>query len=236
MLKYFLLIFLNFYLIINAQPILIQGKVLDKTYNLPISKVVVQDNANTLTITDSNGEYSIETKLNDSIYFSYDGKFTQKFSVKKIINNTLDILLHVKIYPLETVRLRNKSHRLDSLQNREDYKKIFNYHSPTIAFVTNRNAIPGELGFGFDLDQIIGMFQFKKNRGMQKLQERLIEQEKENYIKYRFNKNLVHKITKYNSPKLDQFIEQYKPSFEELVLMNELELADYILKIYINTR
>lgn len=234
--KYFLLILLNFYLISKAQTILIQGKVLDKTYNLPLAKVVVQDNANTLTITDSNGEYSIETKLNDSIYFGYDGKFTQRFPVKKMINNTLDILLHVKIYPLGTVYVRNKSHRLDSLQNREEYKKIFNYRAPTIEFVTNKNAIPGELGFALDLDQIIGMFQFKKNRGMQKLQERLIEQEKEQYIKFRFNKNLVHKITKYNSPKLDQFMERYKPRFEELILMNELELADYILKIYINTR
>ena len=216
-----------------AQKITIQGKVIDNKFQLPLSKVLVETNAHNFVITDSLGLYSIETNSQDSIYFTYYGKSTLKFPVAKMTNNTLDIMLHVNAYLLTEIKLRPTSYRLDSLQNREEYKKLFDYKKPSLQYLKTSSAIPGELGFALDLDQIIESFQFKKIRNMEKLRDRLIEQEQEKYIKNRFTKRLVFKITKLKSPNLEIFMREYEPSFSVLKSMNDLELAAYIQRKFL---
>ena len=61
------------------------------------------------------------------------------------------------------------------------------------------------------------------------MQDRLLEQEQENYIKYRFNKTAVRRITRLEGADLDNFMTLYKPSFEFAEMATTLEFYQYVL-------
>jgi len=58
---------------------------------------------------------------------------------------------------------------------------------------------------------------------MKFLQKRLIDQEQEKYVNFRFSKALVRKVTLLNSPELDTFMVRYRPPFELIKQMHDLE-------------
>lgn len=87
---------------------------------------------------------------------------------------------------------------------------------------------PGGLTVGFDLDEIINMFRVKRNRSILSLQKRLLDQEQEKYVNNRYSKQFVRKITKLQSPELDTFMARYRPDYEVVQLLNDLELGYYI--------
>ena len=93
---------------------------------------------------------------------------------------------------------------------------------------SNPNYNPGGLTVGFDLDEIINMFRTKHNRSILSLQKRLLDQEQEKYVNNRYSKQFVRKITKLQSPELDTFMVRYRPEYEFVKLLNDLELGYYI--------
>ena len=66
---------------------------------------------------------------------------------------------------------------------------------------------------GFDLDEIINMFRFRRNKSMANFQKRLLQQEEDSYIDYRFNKGLVRRLTLLTGNELDSFMRLYRPSY-----------------------
>lgn len=211
----------------------VQGRVYDITKKVPIESVAVITSSGKGAITDSLGRYSVNAKENDTIYFSYVGKNTNKFLVKEIPNPTsFDISLHVVANELPGVTVRSRNYTLDSIQNRKDYAKYFNYKKPTLSLVTDRNYTPGGVGAAFDLEAIINMFRFKHNRRMESLQNRLIQQEQDKYIDKRFSKWFVTKLTGAKGATLDSFMMLYRPDYELLLAVNDLELGVYIQESY----
>ena len=93
-----------------------------------------------------------------------------------------DIALHVKPTELAEVRVAPRNYRMDSLQNRKDYEKIFNYQKPGIGITDGPN------GAGLDLDQLINVFRFKRNRRLAAFQARLVEDEQDKFINHRFTR------------------------------------------------
>ena len=110
----------------------------------------------------------------------------------KIFNTMgFDISLQVSVPLLKEVKIKPKNYRQDSLQNRIDYAKIFNYQKPKLKTVTPQYGV----GAGFDLDEIINMFRFKRNKSIASFQKRLYQQEQDKFIDYRFSKALVRRLT-----------------------------------------
>jgi hypothetical protein len=126
--------------------------------------------------------------------------------------------------------VKPRSYILDSLSNRKDYARIFNYKKPGVS--SSLSTSPGSIGAGLDIVEFISMFNFKKVRRTLSFQNRLLLEEQDKYINHRFSKSLVRQLTKLNSPQLDVFIEKYKPPYELLVRLNELELGQYVLDAY----
>jgi hypothetical protein len=178
-----------------------------------------------ITSTDSLGRYQVTVAEKDSIWFSYLGKPTPKYPVLKIIDVTqFDIALRLKTHIMEEVKIRNRSYRLDSIQNRKDYAKIFNYHRPTVGSMTTI----GPTGAAFDLDEIIRLFQFKKNKATLKFQQRLLEQEREKFVDHRFSKALVRRLTGLVDEELERFMQKYRPSYEFALTASEYDFQYYI--------
>ena len=214
---------------VTAQFITISGTVYDISARRPLEAVGVLSSSGRGAITDSLGRYMITVKVKDSIWFTLIGKSTMKYPVDTISNlDNFNVMIHMRATELPDVKVRNNYYRFDSIQNRKEYAKIFDFRKPGLRLSGNNNYSPGGLTVGFDLDEIINMFRFKRNRSILSLQKRLLEQEHEKYLNNRFSKQFVRKITKLLSPELDSFMKRYRPEYELVTQLNELELGYYI--------
>jgi hypothetical protein len=179
------------------------------------------------TITNSEGYYEIEVREQDSIWFSFLNKPTMKFPVLKINNPfAFDISLQINVTVLKEVKVRPRIYREDSLQNREDYAKIFNYRKPGL-----RPSVSG-LGVGFDVNEIINMFRFRRNRSIASFQKRLLAQEREKAVEHRFSKALVRRLTSLSGNELDSFMVVFRPPYEFTMLTSDYDFQLYIKESY----
>lgn len=185
------------------------------------------------TVTNSEGYYEIDVNEKDSVWFSYLGKPTIRYPVKKIFDaEHFDISLHINIPVLKEVIVRRRNYHLDSIQNRLDYEKAFNFRRPNVESMTSI----GPMGAGIDIEQLIKLFQFRKNRSMESLRERLLQQERDKYIDYKFNKALVRRLTALSGAELDSFMAKYRPSYEFILVTPEYDFQLYIKKAYTEFR
>ncbi|HMJ48463.1 MAG TPA: hypothetical protein VK498_14115 [Ferruginibacter sp.] len=212
--------------------ITVSGTVLDSSKMNYVENVRVISTGGMFSVTDSLGRYSILVQERDSIYFYYNNKPTQKFPVVKIPNlRQFDISLRLtvkgKYSVLKEVMVFSKTHREDSLENRESYRDIFDYTKPGI----QTSIVPGG-GVGADVNELINIFRFKRNKRLRLFQERLEVQEQEKYVDYRFNKNFVKRLTGLAVPSLDTFMVWYRPSYIFTKTSDELTFNQYILTCY----
>lgn len=209
----------------TAQTYKIKGVVYDSSRNYPLQSVSVLSTSGTGTVTNADGAYEIEVAEKDSIWFSYLNKPTMKFPVLKIVNTLqFDISLQVNVPTLKEVKIKPKNYKQDSLQNRIDYAKIFNYQKPKLKPVTPQYGA----GAGFDLNEIINMFRFRRNRSITSFQKRLLLQEQDKFIDYRFSKALVRRLTLLTGNELDSFMQLYRPSYMFTKFAGEYDFQLYI--------
>lgn len=205
----------------------VNGTVYDKSLQYAMRGVSVMGASGAGTMTDSLGRYHIRLPAGDSIYFSYLGRSTMKFPVKDIpAGYPFDMSLEIAMDSLPTAFVQSGNYRLDSLENRKEYKKIFDYGADY--FGDARAGGRGGVGLGINLDML---FDGAKNRRMLAFQDRLQWEEKEKYVDHRFTKAIVKKITGLESPALDTFMRQYRPSYELIQgCETEYEFYKYILE------
>ena len=209
--------------------IMISGTVYDSTKLYVVPGVNVSSTSGLVTTTDSLGAYHIKAIKADSISFSYKGKSTIKFPVETIGDyNAFDISLRVRIKDkyklLKGVTIFANTYRRDSIENRISYSKIFNLENPTI----RSNYEPGAAA-GLDLDQLIGIFQFKKNKQNLAFQRRLVDEEQDRYVNYRFSSNVINRITGLSGDTLTRYKKLYRPSYLFVMSSTLPEFYQYIL-------
>lgn len=190
----------------------VKGHVLDSSRIFPIELVTVQSTGGKMTATDSTGFYVIDVAEKDSIWFSYLGKPTPKYPVLKIADVTqFDIALRLKVDVLKEVRIKTRNYKEDSIQNRRDYAKAFDFSRPSLGTMTSVTSS----GAGFDVAEIIRLFQFRKNRNMEKFRERLEQEERDKFVDRRFSKGLVKRLTGIQKEdELLDFMKKYRPTYE----------------------
>lgn len=214
----------------NAQTFKLRGVVYDSTKTYPVIAVSVLSTSGKGTTTDIYGRYEIEVTESDSVWFSYLNKPTMKYPVAKIYNSSsFDIALHVNVPVLKEVIVRPKNYKLDSLRNREDYADAFNWQKPRLK--ANVGTGMGA-SVGFDIDEIIRMFQFRRNKSAASFKERLLTEEREKFIDHRFNKALVLRLTGLVGEARDSFMTRCRPIYEFCLVAGEYDFQLYIKQCY----
>jgi len=213
---------------LNAQ-LRLRGTVYDNSRNYTVESVLVQTNSGGFTQTDKLGNFSIPVNEQDSVWFVYEGRPTRKYAVKTIPRiDAFEIALNVPVKgmykQLKEVVVHGRNYRMDSIRNRQDYAKVFNYRRPNLETMTNIG--PG--GAGIDINELIRAFQFRRNRSMLRFQARLMQQEADRFIDYRFNKTLVRQLTGLEGDALQQFMQAYRPTLEFTESASEYDFRQYI--------
>lgn len=208
----------------------VKGHVFDSSRTYPIELVTVQSTGGRMTVTDSTGFYSIDVAEKDSLSFSYLGKPTPKYPVLKIADvMQFDIALRLKSDVMKEVRIKTRNYKEDSAQNRKDYAKIFNFRRPSLETMTSVTSS----GVGFDVQEIIRLFQFRKNRSMERFRQRLEQEEKDKAIDHRFTKGLVKKLTGITKEEeLADFMKKYRPTLEFTTGTSDYEFQFFIKIAY----
>jgi hypothetical protein len=206
----------------------ISGRVFDISGKVPLEAVSVLSSSGNGTVSDSDGRYTIVLNEKDSIWFSYLTKPTNKYLVRTIPNKeNFEIALHVYPTTLKEIRFTPKNYRMDSIQNRQDYAKAFNFRKPGIETSIN----PGG-GVGMDINSLISMFQFRKNRRMLAFQERLLREEADAFIDHRFNRALVIRLTGLRGDELNTFMVRYRPNIEFTQNTSDYDFQAYIKRAF----
>jgi len=212
----------------DAQTFKLKGTVYDSTKTYPVISVSVLTSSGKGAVTDIYGNYEIEVKETDSVWFSYLNKPTVKYAVAKIFDaSRFDIALHVNIPMLKEVIVKPRNYKIDSLQNRIDYAKGFDWQKPKLSPSVNSDG-----SVGFDLEEIIRMFQFRKNKSAESFRERLLAEEREKFIDHRFNKALVLRLTGLVGAERDSFMLRCRPSYEDCLYASDYDFQVYIKKCY----
>jgi len=182
------------------------------------------------TSTDVYGRYEIDVKETDSVWFSYLNKPTIKYPVRKIFDNSnFDIALHINVPVLKEVIVKPRNYKLDSLRNRLDYAKAFNWEKPSL----KAGSVGGYgAAMGFDLDEIIRMFQFRKNKSSASFKERLLQEEREKFVDHRFNKALVLRLTGLIAEERDSFMVWCRPTYEMCLYTSDYDFQFFVKKCY----
>lgn len=213
----------------GAQLLEVKGTIFDISQKNPLEGVSVMSTNGAGTSTDEFGRYVIKVFPTDSLFFSYQGRETGKYPVLKMEDyRQFNMALHVKVYALPNVIVRPPDYRTDSMENRMNYAKYFNYSKPNP--LKSINVGPG--GVGMDPNEIINMFRFKRNRQLASLSRRLIADEQDKYIDFRFSKTFVRELTGLKDTDLTDFMRKYRPPYDFVVITNQLELGYYIQQCY----
>ena len=219
----------SLYSTMASAQITISGTVFDSTKLYVVPGVNVSSTSGLGAITDSLGAYHIEGSGNDSSSFSYKGKSTIKFPVKTIPDyTTFDISLRIRINDkyklLQGVTVFTNTYHRDSLENRMEYSKIFNYEKPGL----QSSFEPGGAA-GLDIDALINMLNARKRKQNLAFQKRLVEDEQDRYVNYRFSPKVIHRITGLSGDTLTRYIKLYTPSYEFIVSSTLTDFYQYIL-------
>ena len=208
----------------------VSGIVYDITQSFPLEAVSIMSTSGSGTISDSLGRYTILTGETDSIWFSYLNKPTPKYPVNTIRNRErFEIALHVNATELKPVRIMPPDYKRDSIQNRLDYAKAFDFQKPGIGTVV---GVGPSGGAGLDINEFINMFRFRQNRRMLGFQERLLREEAERFIDHRFSRALIIKLTGLRGASLETFIVRYRPPLDFTQESTDYEFQEYIKKCH----
>ncbi len=208
---------------------MISGTVYDSSKKNLVEGVRVESTGGNFTMTDSMGRYKIPVNEKDSLTFIYKDKPTQKFSVKTVedpfhFDISLRVTVRGKYTTMKEVVVFAKSYREDSIENRRTYANAFDFRKPTIRSSTTPDGMVGA-----DVDELINIFRFRRNKRLKAFQARLEKQEQEKFVNYRFNKTFVKRITHLDGAELDTFMVRYLPTYEFASQADEITFNKYIL-------
>jgi hypothetical protein len=207
----------------------VKGTVYDSSRTYPLEAVSVLNTRGGGTITNRDGHYEIDVRETDSLWFSYLGKPTIKFPVLKIADlSQFDIALRIPVNVLKEVIVKRRDYKMDSLQFRRDYEKVFDFRRPNVESMTSI----GPMGAGIDINELIRLFQFRKNKSTLRFQERLLQQERDRFIDNRFTKALVLRLTGLKGDEQSRFMALYRPSYEFTLYTNDYYFQAFIKEAF----
>jgi hypothetical protein len=208
----------------------VSGTVYDSTKLNLVEGVKVQTTKGVIAFTDTLGKYTLPiVDIKDSIFFTYKNKSTPKYPVQTINDpNQFNIQLHLKVKgkytTLQEVVVKGNSYKQDSIENRERYAKAFKHRSGHVG-----SSVSPTGGVGLDINDLINLFRFRRNKQLKAFRNRLEREEREKYVNYRFNKTLVTRITALKGDSLNTYMIRYRPDYEFTSLCDEIAMNEYII-------
>lgn len=209
------------------------GRVIDKNTLRPIAGAMI-GMGKASALTDPSGAFSIAASgVNDSLRVSHFGYKTYSAPMSRVMAAIVIGLEPAGISLKEVIIRSNRRQgfKQDSMANRVNYAKQFNYTGPKImdAFTGNSNRQPGELISINPLLLIAALT--KKSTPEYKFHQILLRDEQSEYISQKFNRGIASAITGLKGDTLAAFLVSYRPTYQFAK-----KATDYEMELYIKAR
>jgi hypothetical protein len=217
-------------LCLNSYAQTITGIVVDKISKQPVDNaLVILGKAKTYT--NPLGMFEIPAdNTTDSLRVTHFGY--KPFTVSRKSTAVLHVEMEPAAISLDVVTIHGtRNFKQDSINNRLDYAKQFNYREPklTDAFSTDIKQ-PGEL-LSINLLTVVDVLT-KKSTPQYKFNKTLLSDEHEAYVDHKFNRGNVGQITGLKGDTLSTFLVQYRPSYQLAQKYTDYDMEVYIRKCF----
>jgi len=239
-LLFFLLSFIQSY----SQHVEIKGVVLREDSLTPIYAAIIYNKNSFLgTISNRNGNFKMRVKVGDTLQITHIGFVTSLVIFDHLDfdpNEKLRINMKVRSYELPTIdvrryRIRERSNqkpfslrRTDNIVYDMGTQQFENagpyYYNPSSAGIPG--AMPSYGLFIPDFKQIKRQAQLDKIAALEK------KDNLRKYIRYKYSKTLVNKLTGLSGNELENFMNFCKPADKTVLESSEYEITYYILDCY----
>ncbi len=214
--KAFTVLFTLLFIAGTALAQIIHGEALDMDTKAPIEGVEIENIYNNVRIsTIADGSFVISAASGQLLEFSKPGyKLTRVRIPHGFVPSYFRIILERGLTPRSDIY--EKSNRYDNKKDSIRYREMFQQQLDFPRMST--------------FEKIKSPFSAlsAKNRMTWQFQEDYSNFEKEKYVDFTFNKDLVGKITGLSGDSLSKYMVRYRPSYEQLRSMNDYTFFTYI--------
>jgi CarboxypepD_reg-like domain len=178
-------------------------------------------------VSDLGGNYRILAVPGDTLVFSSAGYLKDSLIVKdSMFSKNWPILLTPNVITLAEIKVDEMgAYRADSAQRRQDYSFILDKKHP-VKFLNEKR--PGDNpGFSFSPIGYYSSSELQKR----KLKKRLIQEEMDFYVDFKFAPYRVSELTGLVGDSLKLFLKRYRPTYQFCRKANSQDL-----KLYINDK
>lgn len=199
------------------------------TSTSPVDSIQLRTFSGQVTYSEKDGSYQISAEpTGDTLFVSYKGRDIMHYPVSLITTpEKFDIYLQNPGFyddsyanQLEDVQVNTRNYHTDSLSNRQMYADVFNYKKPKF------NPFS-------PVTSMVNLFSQGYLNRQKRYREFAISNEQEGYVDSRFTRSYVAKITGIQDDEiLREFMNKYRPTYQQMQGMVELTLGQYILDSY----
>ena len=184
----------------------IYGRVFDNVTDSTLQEVNIRNiRTNALARSDAQGRYQLTASEGDKILFSIVGYLPDTLNVEfQMFSIVTDIGLFRDTSLLDPVTINAPNYQADSIARRNEYRHILDEPQTDI-----RGNNRPDNGFGISISPIT--YFSKEAREERKLRKKLLKQEEEAYIDFRFSPAYVSRVTGLKGEELRLFMYRYRP-------------------------
>lgn len=209
----------------EAQVVRLTGMVTDGDTRVGLPSVSIWNKrAKIGTVSNETGRYYIEAFPGDTIEFSMLS-YVRTYVIATGISSSQNVELKRQIFGLQGINVRGRIYKRDSLAIRDEYEKYFGYKRPGAVDILK--TLPSN-----PITALSYLIPNKARKRKEKFGEQLQYWEEEKHIDYRYNPELVARLTKLESPALDSFMLRHRPSYNFLLNASDYDLMLFIKQSY----
>jgi hypothetical protein len=204
------------------------GKVRKKETSEILISVSIQNlSLNKYDLSDEGGNYRIPAREGDVLTFSSVGYLKDTLVVSKaMLSGDNPVFLEPRVVELPTFEVGSASgYQQDSIERRQEYKWIYDHG-------TQEKWVKERKGDGVGVSMNIFRGSSHEEKDWDKLKKRLIKEEEQHYIDYRYSREYVSRLTHLQGDSLQKFMELYRPTYDYARKAAQVDILVFINDSY----
>jgi hypothetical protein len=160
-------------------------------------------------LSEENGSYRIQAAPGDRVIFSNVGYRSDTLIITtEMLSGDYPINMEPKAQTLQAVRVGELSnYQLDSMARRQEYAWIYDHGEQKLVEKERK-------GDGVGINLAIFRHSSSIDKQREGLKKRLMQEEKDDYIEYRYSRDYVAKLTHLQGDSLFRFMRDFRPTYE----------------------
>jgi len=174
-------------------------------------------------LSDERGTFRIQSSQGDVLIFSHVGYRSDTIVVDTSMQaGDYPVYMEPKAQMLRAVEVGSLSnYQLDSMARREEYSWVYDHGTPP-------RLERKRTGDGVGVSMNIFRNASREDQDREKLKKRLMREEEEHYIDFRYSREYVSRLTKLKGDSLQQFMMHFRPTYDYCRKAANVDILVYV--------